>query len=382
MSSVTTLPELPKSGSLPLPPPSVTSSTKEAVSTLQKVVHTLKVIASVILFLSGITALACWSFGVVSAILPAVVLLVIMVVSYAIVILSIRDSFPAKTAREIQKQVEHFQEENVRFGLENSRLHEEVETLLETNRDLTQQVQLLSNLQTQLHLFGSRLAVHTGDFRDLIDDFKLNLGDFKDFGGKITETVASFDQMLASLRGILSQEGVQEITASVSSLRLQTIELESIVSSAQETLNAVKEETEKKKEQVKFLEQKQQELEAACERLSATIQILEITAQKVCSNVKVEAEASTSTTTQPDETEPSTKGIEGTEELSGSLETSAEGTTSEEATTSETTTEGAAGSEVETSSEVTVTKGTSGSRGMDKDGEDKSTEEESTREIE
>lgn len=280
MTTIANAPESPRPISTSPTPPSSTSVKPERESTLQKVSHAVKIVAAIILFMVGISALAFWSFGAVVATIPAIMMLVVMVVAFALVLIGIRDSAPAKVARELKKQVEDLRVENQRFDIENSRLNKQVECLSELNVDLNSQLKGLTTLSDQLRLFGSRLEVHTGDFAALVREFKNNLQSLHIFGTSVGQSFSSFESMLSALQAVLSQESLKELTASVSSLRSETGTLQQIVEEAKKTLENIKLETKQKEQQVLFLQEKQAQLEQSCAKLMATIQHLETVSQR------------------------------------------------------------------------------------------------------
>ncbi|EPP36644.1 incA family protein [Chlamydia psittaci 10_743_SC13] len=315
----------------PIPPIALPN---KAVSTVEKVLCVLKIIAAIALFVSGIVGLVCWSFGAAPTLSAAIIMLLIMIVSFALVIWGIRDGFERRTTQEIRKQLEFFRGENERFGVENSRLHEEIEVLLEANAELREQVGHLRNLQSKLQEFGLRMEKHTGDFAVLAADFRNSLSGFEDAGEKVSSLVTPFQTMLTSLEALLSTESVQALTSSVSSLRLQIEELEAVVSMAQTTLQGIKEEALQKELQVKFLEERQKELEAACRKIQDTIAVLESTAGKI--SIAVGTQTGTS---ERDEGETTVEGAaestpveapESKEEAKDTAEVAAEGSGSTE----------------------------------------------------
>lgn len=318
MTTIVNVSESQKPSCVSPTPSSPVAIKPERESTLQKVSHAVKIIAAIALFMVGLSALAFWSFGAAVAVIPAIIMLVVMVVAFALVLIGVRDSAPAKVARELKKQVEDLREENQRFDVENSRLSEQVECLSEMNNDLSEQLQGLSALSNQLRLFGSRLEVHTGDFSALVLEFKENLKSLHTFGAGIGKTFSSFEAMLSSLQSVLSQDGIKELTESVASLRTQTTDLQQVVDQAKQALDGIRQETVLKEQQVKFLQEKQSELEASCEKLTATIQHLETVAQKISieplqsssSEEKQVSEAATSTSTPEGETSETKEGEE------------------------------------------------------------------------
>ncbi|MEF9520041.1 hypothetical protein SBV45_03970 [Chlamydia crocodili] len=234
------------------------------VSVLQKIFHFIKIISAVALFAVGIAALICLQFGIVVSTPSLILMIAIMLVSFVIVIMAIQDSTPSQVARRMKQQIQQFSQENIR-------LHTEVNTLQAANAELTEQIDQLRQLHTKLSDFGNRLETHTGDFRDLISEFKTSLDDFKTVGSRVETMLSPFERLAQSLQQTFSQESVQHMIASVTALRTSLDGLKDLIKDNTNVLEQLKADAKLREEHIQFLEQRKQELEAACSALTASI---------------------------------------------------------------------------------------------------------------
>ncbi|MEF9497096.1 hypothetical protein [Chlamydia sp. 04-14] len=276
------------------------------VSVLQKIFHFIKIISAVALFAVGIAALICLQFGIVVSTPSLILMIAIMLVSFVIVIMAIQDSTPSQVARRMKQQIQQ-------FGQENARLHTEVDTLQATNAELTEQIEQLRQLHTRLSDFGDRLETHTGDFRDLIADFKTSLEDFKSVGGRVEDMLSPFEKLAQSLQDTFSQEAVQQMITTVTALRTSLDSFKSLIEENKVILEQLKTDAARREEQIRFLEQRKMELEAACSAITSSISDLRasttslqavesrITSSMGQDGERVETSTATTTTASPQE---------------------------------------------------------------------------------
>ncbi|AFS24552.1 IncA family protein [Chlamydia psittaci] len=237
------------------------------VSVLQRIFHLIKIISAVSLFAVGIAALICLQFGVAVSTLSLVLMIAIMLVSFVIVIMVIQDSTPSQVARRMKQQLHQFSQEN-------TRLHQEVDTLVSANRDLANQISELTQLHEQLSDFGNKLETCTGEFDELISEFKVNLEAFKSVGTRVETIISPFERLAESLTGVFSKDAVKNMMDAVSALRVEMGTLKQHVEESRTVLQQLQSDAQLREQHLLYLEQRKQELEAVCSTLSASIEQL------------------------------------------------------------------------------------------------------------
>ncbi|QEM73895.1 hypothetical protein DZK34_02845 [Chlamydia abortus] len=237
------------------------------VSLLQRIFHLIKIISAVSLLAVGIAALICLQFGVAVSTLSLVLMIAIMLVSFVIVIMVIQDSTPSQVARRMKQQLHQFSQEN-------TRLHQEVNTLASANIELTRQIAELKQLHEQLSDFGNKLETCTGEFDDLISEFKVNLEAFKSLGNRVETIVSPFERLAASLSEVFSKEAVKNMVDAVSALRLEMGTLKTHVDETRAVLQQLQSDARLREQHLLYLEQRKEELESICSTLSASIEQL------------------------------------------------------------------------------------------------------------
>ncbi|AFS20685.1 MULTISPECIES: IncA family protein [Chlamydia] len=237
------------------------------VSVLQRIFHLIKIISAVSLFAVGIAALICLQFGVAVSTLSLVLMIAIMLVSFVIVIMVIQDSTPSQVARRMKQQLHQFSQEN-------TRLHQEVDTLVSANRDLANQISELTQLHEKLSDFGNKLETCTGEFDELISEFKVNLEAFKSVGTRVETIISPFERLAESLTGVFSKDAVKNMVDAVSALRVEMETLKQHVEESRAVLQQLQSDAQLREQHLLYLEQRKQELEAVCSTLSASIEQL------------------------------------------------------------------------------------------------------------
>ncbi|BAE81230.1 inclusion membrane protein [Chlamydia felis Fe/C-56] len=270
---------------------------------LQRALHFMKIISAVALLAVGIAALICLQFGVVVSTSSLILMIAILLVSFIVVIIAIQGSLPSQIARQMKQQVQQ-------LGQENDRLHAEVDTLQQANVELSEQITQLQHLHTKLSDFGDKLETHTGDFRDLIVDFKNSLEGFKSIGDKIENFISPFEKLAKSLHDTFSKEGVQELVVSVGALRDSLGNFKGLIEENKLILAQMKEDAERRKTQIRFLESRKQELEQVCSTLTASIASLRTSTEnlknvegRITNSIANDRGASPSSTTVSAETD-------------------------------------------------------------------------------
>ncbi|WP_435890388.1 hypothetical protein [Chlamydia buteonis] len=237
------------------------------VSILQRIFHLIKIIAAVSLFAVGIAALICLQFGVAVSTLSLVLMIAIMLVSFVIVIMVIQDSTPSQVTRRMKQQLHQFSQEN-------TRLHQEVDILVSANIELTNQISELKQLHEKLSDFGNKLETCTGEFDELILEFKVNLETFKSVGTRVETMISPFERLAVSLTEIFSKDAVKNIIDAVSALRLEMGILKKHIDESRDVLQQLQSDAQLREQYLLYLEQRKQELESVCLTLSASIEQL------------------------------------------------------------------------------------------------------------